>query len=98
MFVGRFGIDLIIAENALTIPMYTLLGAALADFIEETGIPTIAYHHDSCRKRERFRRNNSVLDRPSGFDRSLSLIYNGAAPMELWVCPAVSVIYNVWER
>jgi hypothetical protein len=53
---------------------------ALVDFIEDTGIPTIAYHHDSYRKRERFRRSNSVLDRPSRFDRSLSLIYNGSDP------------------
>lgn len=39
MFVGRFGIDLIIAENVLTIPLYIPLGVALADFIEETVSP-----------------------------------------------------------
>jgi hypothetical protein len=49
------------AQNALTIPMYIPLGMALADFIEETGIPTISYHHDFHRKRERFLRNNSSV-------------------------------------
>jgi hypothetical protein len=34
---------------------------ALADFIEETGIPAIAYHHDSYRNRSRFCWHNSVL-------------------------------------
>ena len=60
--------------------MHIPLGVALANFIKETGIPTIAYHHDFYRKRERFLRNNSVLGRPSRFDRSLSLIYNGSDP------------------
>jgi len=80
MFVSRFGIDLITAENALTIPILIPQGMALADFIEETGIPTIAYHHDSYRNRSRFYRHNSVLDQPNGFDRSPPLSYNGAEP------------------
>ena len=53
-FRERFDIDLIIPENALAIPMNIPLGLALAEFIAETGIPTIAHHHDFAWERERF--------------------------------------------
>ncbi|MCL2481720.1 MAG: glycosyltransferase family 1 protein, partial [Spirochaetaceae bacterium] len=45
-FVNKFDIDLIIPENALTIPLNIPLGIAITDFIAETTIPTIAHHHD----------------------------------------------------
>jgi len=45
-FLDRFHIDLIIPENALSIPMHLPLGMALTELIAETGIPTIAHHHD----------------------------------------------------
>lgn len=45
-FVSQFGIDLIVPENALTVPIQIALAVALTDLIEETGIPTIAHHHD----------------------------------------------------
>ncbi|MDR2768515.1 MAG: glycosyltransferase family 4 protein [Treponema sp.] len=53
-FVEKFGIDLIIAENALTIPMHIPLGLAITEFIAETGIPAIAHHHDFAWERQRF--------------------------------------------
>lgn len=53
-FVEDFEIDLIIPENALTIPMNIPLGLALTDFIAETGFPTIAHHHDFFWERSRF--------------------------------------------
>jgi len=53
-FIDRFGIDLIIAENALAIPMQVPLGLALSEVIAETGIPTIAHHHDFYWERLRF--------------------------------------------
>jgi glycosyltransferase involved in cell wall biosynthesis len=53
-FVEEFGIDLIIAENALTIPMNIPLGLAITEFIAETGIPAIAHHHDFAWERQRF--------------------------------------------
>jgi glycosyltransferase involved in cell wall biosynthesis len=53
-FVEQFGIDLVIAENALTIPMHIPLGLALTEFIAETGIPAIAHHHDFAWERQRF--------------------------------------------
>jgi mannosylglucosylglycerate synthase len=53
-FVRDFGIDCIIAENSLSIPMNLPLGIALTELIAETGIPTVAHHHDFAWERERF--------------------------------------------
>jgi len=56
-FVDRFDIGLIVPENALTIPIQIALGIALTDMIEETGIPTIAHHHDFYWEREVYKVN-----------------------------------------
>jgi glycosyltransferase involved in cell wall biosynthesis len=53
-FVKTFCIDLLITENALTIPMNIPLGLALTEFIAETGMPVIAHHHDFSWERQRF--------------------------------------------
>ncbi|MFW5695731.1 MAG: glycosyltransferase [Alkalispirochaeta sp.] len=53
-FVDRFNIDILIPENALTIPLNIPLGMALTEFIAETGINTIAHHHDFFWERKRF--------------------------------------------
>jgi len=53
-FVKQFDIDLLIAENALAIPMNIPLGLALTEFIAETGFPVIAHHHDFYWERQRF--------------------------------------------
>ena len=53
-FVSQFDIDLIIAENTLTIPLHVPLGLALTEFIAETQLPTIAHHHDFYWERVRF--------------------------------------------
>lgn len=53
-FVGSFGVDILVAENALTIPMQIPLGIAMTDFIAEANIPTIAHHHDFYWERTRF--------------------------------------------
>ena len=53
-FVKKFNINLLIAENCLAIPMNIPLGLALTEFIAETGIPTIAHHHDFYWERPRF--------------------------------------------
>ncbi|QQO09235.1 glycosyltransferase family 4 protein [Breznakiella homolactica] len=53
-FVETFSIDLLITENALTIPMHIPLGLAITEFIAETGLPTIAHHHDFSWERQRF--------------------------------------------
>jgi mannosylglucosylglycerate synthase len=53
-FVRDFHVELLIVENALAIPMNIPLGLALTEFIAETGLPTIAHHHDFYWERERF--------------------------------------------
>jgi glycosyltransferase involved in cell wall biosynthesis len=53
-FCDRFEIDVLIPENAITIPMNLPLGLAVTDFIEGSGIPTITHHHDFYWERERF--------------------------------------------
>lgn len=53
-FVGRFGIDVLIPQNILTIPMHIPLGIAMTEFLAETQIPTIAHHHDFYWERTRF--------------------------------------------
>jgi mannosylglucosylglycerate synthase len=56
-FIEKFDIELIIPENALTIPLNLPLGIALTQVISETGIPTIAHHHDFFWERQNFLTN-----------------------------------------
>lgn len=53
-FINRFELELLIVENALSIPMNVPLGLALTELIAETSIPTIAHHHDFYWERERY--------------------------------------------
>jgi glycosyltransferase involved in cell wall biosynthesis len=53
-FTDRFEIEILIVENALSIPMNIPLGVALTHFIAETGTPAIAHHHDFHWERRRF--------------------------------------------
>ena len=53
-FTKKFNIEIMIAENALCIPMNIPLGLAITNFIAETGFPTIAHHHDFYWERDRF--------------------------------------------
>jgi glycosyltransferase involved in cell wall biosynthesis len=54
-FMRKFDLDLLIAENALAIPMNIPLGLALTELIAETQIPTVAHHHDFAWERARFK-------------------------------------------
>ena len=56
-FVARFSLDLIIPQNVLTIPLNISLAMAITEFIAETGMNTIAHHHDFFWERKRFLRN-----------------------------------------
>lgn len=53
-FVGDFKVELLVPQNILAIPMNIPLGLAVTEYIAETGIPTIAHHHDFAWERERF--------------------------------------------
>jgi len=53
-FTRQFDIELLIVENALSLPMNVPLGLALTEFIAETSFPTIAHHHDFYWERTRY--------------------------------------------
>jgi len=53
-FVRDFKIDLLVVENALSIPLNLPLGLALTEFIAETNFHTIAHNHDFFWERKRF--------------------------------------------
>ncbi|MBI3739502.1 MAG: glycosyltransferase family 4 protein [Chloroflexi bacterium] len=53
-FIEKYDIHLLLVENALAIPLNIPLGVALTEFIAETGIHTIAHHHDLFWERRRF--------------------------------------------
>ncbi len=102
-FVERFDISILVAQNALTIPMHVPLGVALTEFITETRIPTIAHHHDFYWERTRFSVNavNDYLDfafppRQSGIQH---VVINEAAQEELAWRKGVSstLIPNVFD-
>jgi len=56
-FVEKFEINILVAQNALCIPMNIPLGVALTHFVAETEFPVIAHHHDFYWERDRFSLN-----------------------------------------
>ena len=60
-FIRSNHLDLIIVQNALTIPMNLPLGVSLTGLIAELGIETIAHHHDFFWERQRYQ-TNAILD------------------------------------
>ena len=56
-FIERFGIEVLVPENILTIPMHVPFGLAMTEVIAETNLATIAHHHDFSWERERFALN-----------------------------------------
>jgi len=102
-FIKKFNIDLIIAENCISIPMNIPLGLALTEFIAETGMPTIAHHHDFYWERPRFY-VNSVPDLlqmafPPSLHSILHVVINTEADRELSYRTGLSpvVIPNVLD-
>ena len=73
-FIEKFKIDILIPENALTIPLNIPLGLAITEVIAETGIHTIAHHHDFFWERKHFL-TNAIWDYLNmAFPPSLPLI------------------------
>ncbi|MBI9101243.1 MAG: glycosyltransferase family 4 protein [Spirochaetales bacterium] len=56
-FIHKFNLDMLIPQNTLTIPLNVSLALAITEVIAETGIATIAHHHDFFWERKRFLRN-----------------------------------------
>ena len=102
-FVKRFDIDLIIPQNALTIPINIPLGLAITEFIAETGMPTIAHHHDFYWERDRFM-NNAAADYlqmafPPNLETIKHVVINTFADQQLSLRTGISaaVIPNVMD-
>jgi len=60
-FIEKFKIQLLVLENALTIPLNLPLGIALAELISEISMPAVAHHHDFFWERQHFM-TNAVWD------------------------------------
>lgn len=56
-FWKTFQLDMLIAENALSLPLNVPLGLALTEFLAETGLPAVGHHHDFYWERVRFLRH-----------------------------------------
>jgi glycosyltransferase involved in cell wall biosynthesis len=102
-FIQTFEIDLLVAENILTIPMHIPLGIALTEIIAETQIPTIAHHHDFYWERTRFA-VNAVGDYlrmafPPKLPSIEHVVINSAAQEELALRTGISsiIIPNVLD-
>jgi glycosyltransferase involved in cell wall biosynthesis len=102
-FIQKFGIDLLVAQNILTIPMHIPLGIALTEIIAETQIPTIAHHHDFYWERTRFM-VNAVGDYlrmafPPNLPNIQHVVINSAAQEELALRTGISsiIIPNVQD-
>jgi len=100
-FIKTFAIDILLVENALTIPMHIPLGVAITEVIAESGIPTIAHHHDFFWERTRFL-VNAVGDYlrmafPPNLHNIEHVVINSAAQEELALRTGISslVIPNI---
>ena len=102
-FIDRFRIDMLVAQNLLTIPMHLPLGLALTEIIAETLIPTVAHHHDFYWERTRFS-VNAVGDYlrmafPPSLPSIQHVVINSAAQEELALRTGISsvIIPNVLD-
>ena len=102
-FAETFDIHLLVPENALTIPINIPLGLALTEFIAETGMATIAHHHDFHWERDRFM-NNAVADYlqmafPPNLESIKHVVINTFAAQQLSLRTGISaaVIPNVMD-
>ncbi|GIK39494.1 MAG: glycosyl transferase [Chloroflexota bacterium] len=102
-FIRSNQLDLIIVENALTIPMNLPLGISLTGLIAELGVNTIAHHHDFFWERQRYQSNNLLDMLDTAFPAKLPTIrhvtINTIAQQRLKVRRGIdsSVIPNVHD-
>lgn len=102
-FINSFHIDLLIAENVLTIPMHIPLGLALTETIAETQIPTISHNHDFYWERVRFSINavNDYLRMafPPNLSNIKHVVINSEAQEQLALRTGISsiIIPNVLD-
>ncbi len=73
-FIANFDLQLLIIQNAVSLPMNLPLGLALTELLAETGLPAIAHHHDFIWERKRFLHNAAGDYVQSAFPPSLPSI------------------------
>ncbi len=102
-FIAKFDLDLLIIQNALSLPMHVPLALAITELLAETAIPTIAHHHDFYWERTRFS-VNAVQDYiqmafPPKLPNVLHVVINSIAQEELALRTGISstVIPNVLD-
>jgi glycosyltransferase involved in cell wall biosynthesis len=63
-WAGELDLDLLIAENTLSLPVHLPLGLAIGRLARRSGMPVLAHHHDLPWERSRFTPNavEDVLD------------------------------------
>ena len=86
-FVQQFDINLFIVENAFSLPMNIPLGLAVAEYIAEQNVRTIAHHHDFWWERDRYAGSPAVDYLASAFPPCLNairhVVINSVAEREL---------------
>jgi glycosyltransferase involved in cell wall biosynthesis len=102
-FINQFDIDILVPQNALTIPMNIALGIAIGDVIRRHRIKTIAHHHDFYWERERFIPNDiqDVLNEafPPMLQPIVHVVINKAMKRRLRAFKGIDAFYlpNVFD-
>lgn len=102
-FIKKFDIGLLVPENALAIPMNVPLALAITEVIAETGIPTIAHHHDFFWERQHFLTNSAWDYLSTSFPPNLPFIehctINSAGSEQLSLRTGISstIVPNVMD-
>jgi glycosyltransferase involved in cell wall biosynthesis len=95
-FVHEYGIDVLVPENVLTIPVHVPLGVALTEFLAETAMPAVVHHHDFYWERTRFSVNavSDYLDMsfPPRLPNVVHTVINQAAREQLALRKGVSAV------
>lgn len=102
-FVDKYNIDIIVPQNASTIPMNISLGIAISDLIKRNRVKALAHHHDFYWERERFI-NNGIQDIlneafPPNLQPIVHMVINKAMQQRLQAIKGIESLYlpNVFD-
>jgi glycosyltransferase involved in cell wall biosynthesis len=102
-FIAGHGIDLLLPQNIMAIPMHVPLGLAVTE-LAEAGMPMLAHHHDFAWERARFAQSCAAdyLDRafPPPLDKTFQhVVINSQAGRDLAERRSVpsTVVPNVFD-
>ncbi|HEV8650709.1 MAG TPA: glycosyltransferase family 4 protein [Actinomycetes bacterium] len=86
-FLAGHGVEVVVAQNVLCLPMQLPLGLALTEVLVEQDMPALAHHHDFWWERERFAPNAAADVLGAAFPPILPgmehLVINSLAAAEL---------------